>query len=187
MFGINSHQRCFVRRLKEEVPSHPPLPFLPPRNNPTMSDANTATILPQCVLLVRIYIDAPLTFAMQRSRLWCRGRDWSFLLGVHDRPDKDASELAPPSNQIGLDVDYDRINRNAILSSHQRTPKVRLIVEAPRRPSNSLARVQLSFPFHQERSHGFWNCLGVDVGRYPSPILIVSNLDFQMGGDIPPV
>ena len=45
-----------------------------------------------------LYVDALLTLAMQRSRLWCRCGNWSFLLGVHaSGPDMDPSELVPPS------------------------------------------------------------------------------------------
>ena len=130
---------------------------------------------------------------MRLSRLPCRGAGYGVVVGIGLFFSAFMLGLTfmqvswPPTNQIGLDVDDDRINRPDIRIFHQRTPKVRITVEAPRRPSNSLARVQLSVPFHQERSHGFWNCLGVDVGRYAPPTLIVSNLDFQMGGDIPPV
>ena len=82
----------------------------------------------------------------------------------------DPSEFVPP-RQIGLDVDHDRINRPDIQLSHQQTPKVRLTVGAPLRTSNSLTRIQLSFPFRQKRSHRFWNCLGVDVSGGPSSIV----------------
>ena len=53
-----------------------------------------------------VYVDTPLTFSMQRSRLWCGSGNWSFLLGVHAGPDMDPSGLIL-LKQIGLDVDYD--------------------------------------------------------------------------------
>ena len=135
-----------------------------------------------------LYVDAPLTFAMQRSRLWCRSGNWSFLFGVHAGPDMDPSEFVPPK-QIGLDVDRDRINRPDIHLSHQRTPKVRLTVVAPLRASNFFGQnsAQLPVPSRAvssllELSRRGRKCLSLIHHRRQ-----LSNLDFQMGGDTPPV
>ena len=75
-----------------------------------MSDANAATLLPQCVLLC-VYMSTRL------SRLPCRGAGYAVVVGIGLSFSVFVLgltwiQVSLSPKQIGLDVDYDRINRH---------------------------------------------------------------------------